>query len=93
MIEKSDLIQVKNSLSQNIGRTVRLTSKRGRKKISVCRGVIENIYPCIFTVRLDNSDFNESDRNQTVSYSYADVLTKNVEIVLIRTAPKEAVTA
>ncbi len=97
MIGKNELLQVKESLSQNIGRSVKLTSKRGKKKISVCRGVIENIYPCIFTVRLDdtsNSSVEHScNRCQTVSFSYADVLTKTIEIALIRNPVAETVIA
>ncbi len=93
MIDKNDLLQVKKSLQQNIGRTVRLTSKRGRKKVVVRKGVIESIYPCIFTVKLDNI-IDENGEKRRVSFSYADVLTKNVELALIRqTAETPAVTA
>ena len=93
MIDKNDLLQVKKSLQQNIGRTVKLTSKRGRKKVVVRKGVIESIYPCIFTVKLDNI-IDENGEKRRVSYSYADVLTKNVELALIRqSAPAPAVTA
>lgn len=87
MIAKNDLLQVKESLSQNVGRSVKLTSRHGRKKISECRGVIEHIYPCIFTVRLDDETIDHSNRAQTVSFSYTDVLTKSIEIALIKSAP------
>ena len=44
-------------------------------------GVIESTYPSIFTVKLDNqSEFFTSE--QRVSYSYTDVLTKSVELVI-----------
>lgn len=93
MIDKNDLLQVKKSLQQNIGRTVKLTAKRGRKKVIVRKGVIESIYPCIFTVKLDNI-IDENGEKRRVSFSYADVLTKNVELALIRqSAPAPAVTA
>ena len=83
MIERNELASVKKSLQQNIGRKVRLTSKKGRKSAIVRRGVIENIYPSIFTVRLEKQpdDENESRR---VSYSYIDVLTKTVEIAMYK---------
>ena len=94
IIEKSDLLLVKKSLQQNIGRSVRLVSRRGRKKAIVSRGTIESIYPCIFTVRLDAAG---SDNAETtlVSYSYADVLTKTIELALIKQPVKnpDAVTA
>ena len=44
-------------------------------------GVIEGIYPSIFTVKLDvQNDIPTSERR--VSYSYADVLTRTVELVV-----------
>lgn len=94
IIEKSDLLLVKQSLQQNIGRQVRLVSRHGKKKAVVSRGTIESIYPCIFTVRLNN-DCSEPTQNNIVSYSYADVLTKNIELALIRPTIKshDAVTA
>lgn len=83
MIEKNDLALVKRSLQKNIGRKVRLTSKKGRKSAVVRRGTIENIYPSIFTVRLDKLS-EEDTETRCVSYSYADVLTKAVEIAMYK---------
>lgn len=83
MIEKNDLAVVKRSLQKNIGRKVRLTSKKGRKSAVVRRGTIENIYPSIFTVRLEKLSEEDSD-NRYVSFSYTDVLTKTVEIVMYK---------
>lgn len=89
MVARNDLMQIKKSLQQNIGRTVKLTSKRGRKKTIVRKGTIESIYPCIFTVKLD-SIRDEKGECRRISYSYADVLTKNVELALIRQTPEVA---
>lgn len=88
LIKKSDLLQVKQSLQKNIGRQVRLVSRHGRKKAVVSRGTIESIYPCIFTVKLD-SDYENLHQNNIVSYSYADILTKNIEIALIKLPVKD----
>lgn len=85
MIEKSDLMQVKRSLQSHIGKKVRLTSKKGRKKAVVRQGVIESTYPSIFTIRLDNLPDDISE-NRRVSFSYTDVLTKSVEIVIYKPA-------
>lgn len=64
-----------------LGIKVRLTAKKGRKQIVTREGVIESTYPSIFTVKLDNqSEFFTSE--QRVSYSYTDVLTKSVELVI-----------
>lgn len=83
MIEKSDIALVKKSLQKNIGRKVRLTSKKGRKSTIVRRGIIESTYPSIFTVRLDCSQEPETE-SRCVSFSYADVLTHTVEIAMYK---------
>ena len=75
------LYMIKSDLTDNVGHKVRLTAKKGRKQIVTREGVIESTYPSIFTVKLDNqSEFFTSE--QRVSYSYTDVLTKSVELVI-----------
>ncbi len=81
MYIQKDLINIKESLKDNIGSKVRLRARKGRKQVVVREGVIENTYPSIFTVKLDiHNDVPTSER--TVSYSYADVLTKTVELYI-----------
>lgn len=78
---QNELVKIKTNLADNVGSKVRLKAKRGRKQIIVREGVIENTYPSIFTVKLDvQNDVPTSQR--TVSYSYADVLTKSVELII-----------
>lgn len=82
MIEKSDIQRVKTLLSQNIGKRIRLSAKKGRKRIIVRHGIIKETYPSIFVITLDSiSEFATTKR--TVSYSYADLLTKAIEITVI----------
>lgn len=81
MFVQNDLVKIKSSLSDNVGQKVRLRAKHGRKQIVVREGVIENTYPSIFTVKLDTyNDIPAGERR--VSYSYTDVLTKTVELVI-----------
>lgn len=81
MYVQNDLSKIKTNLSNNVGHKVRLKSKQGRKQIVVREGVIEGIYPSIFTVKLDvQNDIPTTERR--VSYSYADVLTRTVELVV-----------
>lgn len=83
MIEKSDLSKIKTNLEGSVGQKVRLTAKKGRKKATIRMGVIESIHPSIFTVKLDTvSPFSETISTRRVSYSYTDVLTNSVELVL-----------
>lgn len=81
MYIQKELIGIKENLAENVGSKVKLKSKHGRKKVVVREGVIENTYPSIFTVMLDaEDDVVTSERR--VSYSYADVLTKTVELYI-----------
>ena len=81
MYIKNDLVKIKSSLSDNVGRKVKLTAKKGRKKSVTREGVIESTYPSIFIVKLDpHSEYTPDGR--LVSYSYTDVLTKAVELVI-----------
>lgn len=80
MIEKNDFFRVKRNLENNIGKKVRVTSKKGRKKSVVRQGIIERTYPSVFTVKIENENENEMIRR--VSYSYTDLLTKTVELVV-----------
>ncbi|MBE7037187.1 MAG: hypothetical protein E7403_07835 [Ruminococcaceae bacterium] len=84
MIEKADIDRVKTLLTENIGKRIKLSAKKGRKRIIVRYGIIKETYPSIFLVLLDSiSDFATTER--TVSFSYADILTKSIEITLIDT--------
>jgi uncharacterized protein Veg len=78
MNKKTDIQKIKNSLEKKVGCTVKLKTKSGRKKFEERRGIIESTYPSVFTVKLDSSVYT----NRTVSYSYIDVLTKTVELVV-----------
>ncbi len=88
MYVQNELVKIKAGIADNVGNKVRLKSKQGRKQIVIREGVIENTYPSIFTVKLDiQNDVPTSDRR--VSYSYADVLTKSVELVIYEPTTEE----
>lgn len=76
MAEKSELHKIKLDIEGLIGKTVKLTSNKGRKKSTVREGLIEATYPNVFVVKLHN-EFNSSRK---VSFNYTDVLTKTVEL-------------
>lgn len=81
MISNTSLTQIKTDVQENLGQRVKLTSKKGNKKMKILLGVIESIHPSIFTVKLDSSSLCATGNEvRRVSYSYADVLTKNIEI-------------
>ena len=80
MAEKSDLFQIKRNIETCIGEKVQLKANKGRKKAFIKEGVLENSYPSIFIVKFEN----EYDTTRRVSYSYTDILTKAVELVICK---------
>ena len=70
---------VRRAVSRHVGSKVRVRSNLGRQKYDVTEGVITETYPCIFLMRVENA---EEDSFQTVSYSYTDVITKDVQLTL-----------
>lgn len=84
MIEKGDLFQIKKDIETCIGEKVQLKANKGRKKSFIREGVLEKSYPSIFTVKFEN----DYDTIRRVSYSYTDVLTKAVELVVCKNNKK-----
>ena len=84
MSDKSDLFQIKRDIENCIGEKVQLKANKGRKKAFIREGVLENTYPSIFVVKFEN-DYETIRR---VSYSYTDILTKAVEIVVCKDEEK-----
>lgn len=80
MIERHDLFQIKRDIETCIGEKVQLKANKGRKKAFIREGVLENTYPSIFVIKFEN-DYETTRR---VSYSYTDILTKAVELVVCK---------
>ncbi|MBR5218377.1 MAG: Veg family protein [Clostridia bacterium] len=79
----SDLAKLKASLDSMIGQEIQLVSRGGHRRAVVRRGTIENTYPSIFIVKLQNNK-NPLDNGRRVSYSYTDVLTRVIELSLCK---------
>lgn len=73
------LAAIRTEVEENIGKKVELRADKGRKRIVTRVGYIENAFPNIFTVRVNN----EFDESLTLSYTYSDVLTSTVEIKVV----------
>lgn len=81
MINKSDISRVKEIIEKNIGNRVKITVKKGRKRVTIRFGTIKSVYPHTFNVLLENiSVFAENQR--AVSLNYADILTGQLSLVL-----------
>lgn len=79
-MSQTDIKRVKFSVNQNIGNKVKIRANRGRHKIDVTEGVIRETYPSVFLVEVENKI---DDTTQKISFSYTDVLTKDVQMQLL----------
>lgn len=70
------LASIKQQLDGKIGENLTVVAQAGRKKVTRRKGTLKETYPAIFVVDLDQ-DTNAFER---VSYSYADLLTKSIQI-------------
>jgi len=73
------LSDIKQEVTDNLGREVIVTIQAGRRKKKERKGVISEVYPALFTVQLDpgENDF------ECCSYSYTDILTNSIEIEFV----------
>lgn len=78
-MKQLDVNKVRRVLDDHKGSKVIVKANRGRHKYEITKGVISETYPSIFLIRLDDS---ENSSVQTVSYSYTDILTKDVRLAL-----------
>ena len=70
------LDNIRNSLQKHLGKKILLKANKGRKQIMTRRGILENVYPSVFIVKLEAN----GSGYQRVSYSYSDLLTENVKL-------------
>ncbi len=63
--------QVKEEISKNINRKVKITVYGMRNRVSKYVGTINEVYPNVFTVLCDG---------ENKSFTYVDVITKELEI-------------
>jgi uncharacterized protein Veg len=75
---KNALLEIKQSLEPHVGSKIMLRANGGRRKTIERTGVLEEIYPSVFIVKLDQ----EQHQFKRVSYSYSDILTQSVEVMV-----------
>lgn len=78
MKNKLTLNQIKEGLEHYVGHRVRLRANKSRKRVVVQEGVIEEIYPSIFVIKVEEANKNP----RKVSFCYSDLLTHNIELFL-----------
>lgn len=70
------LTDIKEKLDSHIGESLVVVAQAGRKKVTRRKGVLTQTYRAVFVVDLDQNQNNF----ERVSYSYTDLLTKNIEL-------------
>lgn len=74
------LSAIKRNLDTYVGEKIMLKANGGRRKTIERTGVLEETYPSVFIVKLDE----EQHSFKRVSYSYADILTSSVELTICK---------
>ena len=80
-MEQAEYNKIRYSIQQQCGIRVKIQLDRGRNKVDVQEGVIQQAYPSVFTVLV--SDEDEEHPDQLLSFSYTDVITKEIRMELV----------
>ena len=78
---QQELQLIRRSIKHHIGDRIKLSANQGRHRFETSEGIILETYPNIFVVQLI-SDKPEQN-NRKVSFSYQDVITRDVRMVLL----------
>ncbi|MDR1379131.1 MAG: Veg family protein [Synergistaceae bacterium] len=70
------LTSIKDEIVSYKGQLVKCRTSKGRNKIEVTQGILLNVYPKLFTMYVES-------KASTVSFSYAEILTKEVELEIV----------
>ena len=74
-MQRADINRVRASVHQQCGSSVMIQLDRGRNKVDVQRGVIQNAYPSVFTILVD-------DERELLSFTYTDIITRDIRMKL-----------
>lgn len=75
MVSKDSLLKVKKDVESYVGQEILIKANVGRNKCVCRKGVIDSAYSNLFV-------FKEADTSSKLSYSYADLVTNNLELSL-----------
>ncbi len=79
-MKQQDVSKVRASVSQQCGNRVMIQLDRGRNKVDIQTGTLQKAYPSVFTILVD--DENEINPPQLLSFSYIDIITKDIRMKL-----------
>ena len=78
-MEQAQISKVRASVHQQCGNRVKIQLDRGRNKVDSQEGVIQEAYPSVFTILVDDEQDNAP---QLLSFSYTDIITKDIRMKL-----------
>ncbi len=78
MISKNSLLEVKKHMEGCIGQEIYVKANLGRNKQIEKKGTIDGVFSNLFVIK-------EQDTEHKMSYTYADILTNNLEITMLDT--------
>ena len=79
-MQQADINRVRASVHSQCGSRVMIQLDRGRNKVDIQEGVILDAYPSVFTILV--SDVNEDNPPQLLSFSYTDIITRDIRMKL-----------
>ena len=80
MAANNILAGIRKDLDSFVGERIKVKANKGRKRTVEREGILEKTYPNIFVVMI-----NETENSpRRVSFSYTDLLTETVEVVICR---------
>ncbi len=71
--------KIRKSVRAHTGSEVKVRAVNGEEKVEIARGVISETYPSVFVIARDSQ---ESICGQKISFSYCDILTREIELSL-----------
>jgi uncharacterized protein Veg len=78
-VRQADIDKVRASVLGQLGNRVMIQLDRGRNRVDIQEGVIQGAYPSVFTILIDE---DEKKPPQLLSFSYADILTRDIRMKL-----------
>lgn len=79
MMKQTDVNRVRRSVVKHVGSKVKIRANKGRHKVDITEGVISETYPSIFLIEVQDE---LEDTFKTMTFSYTDILTKDVRLTL-----------
>lgn len=75
---RDSLLQIKRDLDNLVGKKVRIKANKGRRRVVVREGMLEQTYPSLFVIKLGSDQ-----HHRRVSFTYTDLLTEAVELTVV----------